>query len=91
MEELIGALSSCDKSRNRLLQPTEDDQEDKASARLAAASVINKEMPPSWRFCHLTFKKEQIAALTFFFFSGEEFSLYSSLSLARIFFSSIQT
>lgn len=43
MEELIGALSSCDKSRNRLLQPTEDDREDKASARLAAASVINKE------------------------------------------------
>lgn len=42
MEELIIALLSCDKSRNRLLQPTKDDREDKASARLAAASVINK-------------------------------------------------
>lgn len=86
MEELIGALLSRDKNRNRLLRPTEDGQEDKASARRAAAGVINKETLQSWRFCHLSFKKEQIAALEVFF-SREEFSLHSSLTLARIFFS----
>lgn len=85
MKELTSALLSCDKSRNRLLQPTEDDQEDKASARLAAANVINKETLQSWRFCHLTFKKEQIGHLRFF--SVEKSFHFTLMYISKIFFS----